>query len=128
MLITHVGRHLIGAAYLKGDEVSPVTIRLQPWGTITGRIVDEDGQPCADLTLNNLGGIYPQPPADRGILPGDARTNPVGRFRIDRLVPGLKYGASALEGFRGIGNVFRDVTVAPGEVKNLGDLKVVPSK
>jgi hypothetical protein len=28
----------------------------------------------------------------------------------------------------GIGNLFQDVMVAPGEVKELGDLKVVPRK
>jgi RNA polymerase sigma factor (sigma-70 family) len=42
--VTHGGRKLIGSIELKGDEASPVTIRLQPYGTITGRIVDEDGR------------------------------------------------------------------------------------
>ena len=43
--ITHAGRRLIGTAYLKGDEAGPVTVRLQPWGAITGRVIDDDGQP-----------------------------------------------------------------------------------
>jgi hypothetical protein len=43
-------------------------------------------------------------------------------------VPGLKYGADAVEGFMYRGDVFKDVIVAPGEVKDLDDLKVVPPK
>ena len=43
--ITHAGRKLVGSVELKGDETSPITVRLQPWGTIIGRIVDDDGNP-----------------------------------------------------------------------------------
>ena len=104
--ITHAGRRLIGTADLKGDETGPMTVRLQPWGTITGRIVDDDGQPRSGLEVYNIR------------IGGD------GRFRIEGLVPGRKYEAAAVEGSRGIGVAFHDVTVAPGEVKDLGDLKV----
>ena len=45
VIVTHVGRRLIGTGYLKGDEAGPLTIRLRPWGTITGRVVDDEGQP-----------------------------------------------------------------------------------
>jgi RNA polymerase sigma factor (sigma-70 family) len=131
--ITHEGRKLVGSVHLKGDEAGPLTIRLQPWGVVTGRIIDEDGQPRGGLALINLIGIYPKPPADQGILPGDNASPGIlvgrdGRFRVEGFVPGLHYGASAVQGSMYVGEVFRDVPVAPGEVKDLGDLKVVPLK
>jgi len=122
--ITHAGRKLIGSIYLKGDETGPLTLRLQPYGTLTGRIIDDNGQPSGGLRLFNTEGVWPPRPAEQGILPaGDndgIHTGPDGRFRVEGLVPGLRYGGSAAEGR---GEVFRDVTVASGEVKDLGDLK-----
>jgi RNA polymerase sigma factor (sigma-70 family) len=128
--VTHEGRKLVGSVYLKGDESGPMTLRLQPWGTVTGRAVDEDGEPRKGLRLYNRGGIYPPPPADSAILPQrnfgpDLVVDPDGRFRVEGLVPGLKYGATGVQGITGLGDVFRDITVAPGEVKDLGDVKVV---
>ncbi|MHC5545001.1 hypothetical protein ACYOEI_42740, partial [Singulisphaera rosea] len=49
-----------------------------------------------------------------------------GRFRVEGLVPGLKYGGFASAGFNDGGELFHDVTVAPGEFKDLGDLKIIP--
>ena len=71
--------------------------------------------------------MFPKRPDVQGILPDDVRIGADGRFRVERLVPGLQYGASASDRARRLhGELFRDVTVAPGEVKDLGDLKVVP--
>ena len=122
--ITHAGRQLVGSLFLKGDETGPITVGLQPWGTILGRIVDEDGQPRGGLQLSNIGGMHPERPVEQGILPRSTtgpgiRTGRDGWFRVEGLVPGLIYGASASKGFVGIGHLFRDVTVAPGEVKDL---------
>jgi hypothetical protein len=133
VIVTHAGRKLIGSVYLKGDEIGPLTIRLEPYGTITGRVVDDDGRPRGGLGLISAGGSQPERPAEQGILPGGdvgsgIRLGHDGRFRVEGLVPGLKYGAGASDGFRYGGELFRDVTVAPGEVKDLGDLKVIPPK
>ncbi len=128
VIITHAGRKLIGSDYLKGDESNPLTIRLQPWGTITGRVVDDEGQPLKAIELFSIDGSFPKQPAVQGVLPGDMRVGSDGRFRTEQLVPGLKYGALASDRARLFGELFRDVTVAPGEVKDLGDLKVVPPR
>jgi RNA polymerase sigma factor (sigma-70 family) len=126
VIITHVGRKLIGTAFPKGDEAGPLTVRLQPWGTIIGRVVDDEGQPIKGLEINSIEGTFPKRPDVKGILPDVARVGGDGRFRVERLVPGLLYGASASDRPRLYGELFRDVTVAPGEVKDLGDLKIVP--
>ena len=42
--------------------------------------------------------------------------------------PASKYGALALDQPRPYGELFRDATVAPGEVKDLGDLKIIPPR
>ena len=49
LTITHTDRKLVGSLYLKGDETGPLTIRLQPFGTVMGRIVDEEGRPRGGL-------------------------------------------------------------------------------
>jgi hypothetical protein len=107
-----------------------LTIQLQPYGTVTGRIVDEDGRPRGGLGITSVGGSMPARPAEQGILPGGnigggIRIGRDGRFRIEGLVPGLKYGAGASDGLA-YGELFHDLTVTPGEVKDLGDLKAVP--
>jgi RNA polymerase sigma factor (sigma-70 family) len=133
VVIAHDGRKLVGSAFLKGDEAGPLTVRLQPHATIAGRLLDEDGRPIGNVVLNSLGGFGPQATADRGTLPRDPGSLGVpvgrdGRFRVEGLIPGLKYGASARRGRMDLGTAFDDVVLAPGEVKDLGDLRVVPRK
>jgi RNA polymerase sigma factor (sigma-70 family) len=133
VVIAHAARKLIGSVYLQGDEAGPSTLRLRPWGAITGRVVDDDGRPRGGLGLMSLHGTTPKRLDIEGILPGGDVGGGIGmgrdgRFRVERLVPGLRYGGGAAEGFRTIGELFRDVIVAPGEVKDLGDLKVIPPR
>ena len=98
VIVRHVARRLIGSVYLKGDEVGPLTLRLQPWGTLTGRLVDDEGRPRGGLGISSIGGINVSRPTEQAIFPqgsnGDGlRVGRDGRFRIEGLVPGLKYGA-----------------------------------
>jgi RNA polymerase sigma factor (sigma-70 family) len=133
VIVSHSERKLLGSVYLKGNESGPLTIRLQPWGTITGRIIDDDGKPRGGLWLSSAGGSYPERPDVQGILPegnhnAGIRIGSDGRFRVEGLVPGLQYGANASDQMSLYGELFHEVTVAPGEVKDLGDLKVIRPK
>ena len=111
--------------------------RLQPGrmflvDTAQGRIVDDEGRPRKGIGLWSAGGIDLL--AGHGILPGGNRgqglwIGPDGRFRVEGLVPGLMYGASVMDGvIMQIGELFENLTVGPGEVRDLGDLKVIPLK
>ena len=39
------GRKLIGFLAARGDAETPYTVRMQPWGSVTGRFVGADGKP-----------------------------------------------------------------------------------
>ncbi|WP_435021780.1 sigma-70 family RNA polymerase sigma factor [Tundrisphaera sp. TA3] len=127
------GRKLIGSALLRGDEAGPVTIQLQPWGTVVGRIVDDEGKPRKGMFIGSpTGSTNPHPETD-DILPGSDWNQGIwvgddGRFRVERLVPGLRYNADARANMDSPGDLFVNLIVAPGEVKDLGDLKVQPPK
>jgi RNA polymerase sigma factor (sigma-70 family) len=132
VVVTHQKRKLIGSVILNGDETGPITVRLEPWGSVAGRIVDDDGRPRPGMTLQSTDGSIVKHPEDSDILPwtdwnGGVRLGNDGRFRVEGLVPGLKYNASAAEPFKLAGKLFVSVIVTAGEAKDLGDLKVIPA-
>jgi hypothetical protein len=132
--VAHEARKLAGSILVRGDEAGPITLKLQPWGTILGRVVDDEGRPRKNIglvggELRPRRGMNSTKPAEEGVLTLDRNGRGLllgddGRFRIEGLVPGLKYGVYAVESPRAVGDLFRDVVVAPGEVKDLGDLKI----
>ena len=93
------------------------------------RVIDDEGKPRVGLELNSVGPLSTgrfdgMTPAEEGVLPENPRIGRDGKFRIEGLVPGLKYGASASEGVMFQGDVFRDVIVAPGEFNEPGTLNL----
>jgi hypothetical protein len=130
--LTHFDRELIGAAFLTGNESGVVTIRLRPWGSVTGRIVDETGKPRPGLRLTY--GSRPNRPDEGEILgtkgDGSAMIGEDGQFRIEGFVPGAEYALTACDKVNFVVQcvLFRELKVAPGKVRDLGDLKFVPTK
>ncbi len=53
--VRHAGRRLIGSIVLKGEEAGPITLKLQPWAELKGRIVDDEGNPRPKLSLGSGG-------------------------------------------------------------------------
>ena len=51
-------------------------------------------------------------------------TDADGRFRFDALIPGMHYRASVYGHGRSTRDLFDDLTIRPGEDRDLGDLQV----
>jgi hypothetical protein len=122
----HDDRKLVGSLVARGDEAEPYTVTLQPWGTITGRLVDAQGKPRprVDLMTSDWQEALTDPA--RGVIMFGQKTDADGRFRYDRLVPGQEYSADAvgdqaLKG--GFGVVIDRVVLKPGETRDLGDVQ-----
>ena len=87
---------LAGAVLVTGEEKGPVELKLQPWGTLAGRLLDEGGEPRAGVPVSFVRSTSADENvrAKVGLSPvPDVTTDKDGRFRIDGLVPGMTYTA-----------------------------------
>ncbi len=123
--VIHKGRKLAGGRVLEGPQQGPLTARLEPWGAIRARVVDEDGKPKPGQTLIPWYRYSLYEPGN-GLLPErHYQTDNQGRFHIEGLIPGMRYNIAARDE-KGMlaGQVVFDVTVEPGQTKDLGDLPI----
>jgi len=133
LVVMHEGRKLIGSVLLRGNETGSVSVKIEPWGTVSGRIVDDEGNPRKEMFIGSPGGSENKYVETHDILPwsdwnSGVRVGDDGRFQIEGLVPGLRYDAVSRSGFEAFGDLFKDMVVTSGEAKDLGDLKVQPPK
>jgi RNA polymerase sigma factor (sigma-70 family) len=122
LAFVHRERRLSGSLILRDKVQGPIEVKLQPWGTVTGRLIDANGQPRVGV---DLGWPYNQKrriEEGPGSLPERAKTDPDGRFRLEGLAPGLKYELQILGNGAFYGAVFRDLTIKAGETRDLGDV------
>ena len=127
VMALHEGRKLSGWALITADATGPATLTLRPSASITGRIVDEEGNPRTRLEIASYGSSEkPDPLA--GSFQTPCAVDQHGRFRID-LVPGAIFSASALGRNGGTqGELFANIKLEPGEVRDLGDIVVKSPK
>lgn len=67
-----------------------VVVSMIPHGVLTGRVLDQDGEPINGLTVQALRYRYPQGRKQLAAS-GDSTTNDIGEYRIYGLPPGRYY-------------------------------------
>ena len=123
LVFRHDEKKLAAVVIARGDEGGPLTVRLQPAATITGRLRDDDGTPRRGVRINvnyakgQFGPGYYFPFLNAS-LAGD------GRFRIDGLIPGVAYDLGVRTDNALLGDFADRRQARPGETRDLGDVKV----
>ncbi len=132
LVLLHPQRHLAAVVRLRGDEKDPLTVRLGPAAVLTGRLLDMDGQPIrgaqvAALYSGQVGRALVKELTRRGELP-QADAN--GRFRLEAIVPGLKFDLGFFKGRRRYIPEPRPAVkpLAAGQTLDLGDLRAKPER
>jgi RNA polymerase sigma factor (sigma-70 family) len=129
LLFYHKERGLGGYLTLRGDEKTAATAKLEPLGTLRGRLLDEDGQPLGRLQVSL---DYAQKFISRSVQWWDYPSKPIttddnGYFRIEGIIAGLElrmgYGTDK-GGFLTLADErLKGLSLRPGEDKDLGEIK-----
>jgi hypothetical protein len=147
LLFLHTEKKLGAAVVVRGDADEAITVKMQPLGSVEGRVLDADGKPWAGLKVK----LHPQAPtpAEYDTLPieafglqgvyafrpdlwsafvgRDAVTDADGRFKLEGVLPGVEFTLYVSDGDlakeRTLVVTRKQVGVETGKAKDLGDLK-----
>ena len=122
---------MAGSLFIDGEQTGELTVSLQPWASVSGRLVDGDGKPIPNAEL--WGGNLPvhlwvkQPDGYVVEAQGTHVTDADGRFHIEGLAPGIEYKPVVFdrEKRKVVGMGPHVVDLNPGDARALGDVKVV---
>jgi carboxypeptidase family protein len=102
------GQKLLRVTLADGEEKNDIVIRLRPFGVVTGRILDEDGDPLRQIQVQTM--VHRYAATGRQLSSrGQAMTNDLGEYRIYDLPPGhyyLKAGSQESMGGGGQGESY----------------------
>ena len=131
-LFRHDGRKLVGCLVARGDESEPYTVKLQPWATLTGRLIDAQGHPRPDVQLFTSAWQEDLGNPARGLLPTGLKTDKPRPIPASRgLVPRREYSGIATsrkEGIGYLGTAIDRVVLEPGQTRDLGDVRARPAR
>ena len=103
VLFLHPERKLAAMVTVRGDEKVAPTVQLAPCGVVTGRVLDH-GKPVSarNLDLHFVDALAPRSHASCEVPGTDGRTPPTkeGRFRIEGVLPGMKFDVVVYENGR----------------------------
>jgi hypothetical protein len=124
----HKERKLGGYGTVRGDEKIATVVKLEPLGTLRGRILDEEGQPRAGVhvQLSYAGKIVHRPVQWWDLRMEPVTTDQNGCFRIEYIIPGVELLLHCREKDRSLRcreEPMRSLSLRPGEDKDLGDIK-----
>ena len=130
----HEGLGLAGSATVAGSDPAdrPRVVKLTRYGTIAGRLLDEDNQP---LRAAKVGAVVVSrrgyQPSDPAFHPREAVTDQAGRFRIEGINPSLDVSLGiqnpndqAAQSEAKPDKDLNPLTVRPGEVLDIGEVRV----
>jgi hypothetical protein len=123
LVFRHDGKKLTAVVVAKGDEGGPLTVRLEPAATVTGRLLDDVGKPRRGVMIDvnyakgRFGPNYYFPFLNPTL--GDD-----GRFRIEGLIPGVPYDLSVRTDSTRLGDLATGVKLEPGGSRDLGDVRI----
>ncbi len=143
VVFIHPEKKLAKVQKVTAKDKEPLTVRLEPTGALAGRVLDAAGRPLAGAKVKasyrsqeleearKAGKDYEglpwellfDYPAWAAVLNREVTADKEGKFRIDGLVPGLKYDLGVNDGTPQ--DVIRreSLAVESGKANDLGDLK-----
>jgi hypothetical protein len=129
LLFWHHERKLAGTVVLRGDEPEPVTVTLQPLAVLTGRAVQNNGEPLAGYAVEY--GAWPELELPDHVQRGKGNplvTDQEGRFRVPDLPAGVPLSLTVTPPKSRYSVIHRTkILLEPGKIRDLGTLRGRPA-